>query len=191
MEKQFVLLSLFVFVVFCFDSIAAKEKVDFSAKVENVRLQTELIEQGKTYDSIVTVTVLAEKFEKPLVIKDVRTEGKHKIPEIDKIIKYHKAMSEGNPKKISEFWHPDERPGTLELINDPEVLSNMKAQINADPSLKVLSVIYQNGSSSVLVPLYPEIVIGYSLRKYKDKLYLSNKPSDDLELAIVEASYME
>lgn len=166
-----------------------KERM-FSAKVADVRLSGKLSTQGKRLNSIVSVSVPARVFDEPLVIADVRQAKEIKVPEIDRFIDYQKALIGGSADEILAFWHPDERQDKSKIIKDEKNLTAVRNYYSKNPGLKIVGIIYQEKSSSVLVSMHGRVV-GHSFRKKDENLYLSDKPTDDLELAIVEASFVK
>ena len=84
------------------DGLSYQDKT-FTALVGNVRLQSELIAQGKTNGDQVSATVPAVIFNKPIVINDVRTVNKSYGPEIAILIKFLKANMEGTKEEVIAF----------------------------------------------------------------------------------------
>ena len=137
---------------------------------------------------MVSVSVPAIIFKKPLYIKDVRQASKHAHPEVDRIINYYKTNIEGDAESILSFWLPGERQKKAELVNDPEILKQTKNHFAQRPYLTIIGIVYQKETSSVLINRHSN-VMGISLRKVGTEYYLTDIPSDDLELAIIEASF--
>lgn len=162
----------------------------FTTKVAAVRLSGHLLAQGKSMEESVSVKVPAIIFKNPLYIKDVRQAGKHPHPEVDKIIQYYKTNIEGDAASILSFWLPGERQEKGELVNDPEILAQTKKHFAQRPYLTIIGIIFQKETSSVLIKRHTN-VRGISLRKAGTDYYLTDIPTDDLELAIIEASLIQ
>ena len=77
---------------------------EFTAQVSRVRLNSQLISQGKSSDDSVSIKVPAIMFNPPIRILDVRNAGKHKISEINASISYQKTLVEGSADAILAFW---------------------------------------------------------------------------------------
>lgn len=186
------LLILFVTVV-CINSAESKElkykNTTFTTTVGNVRLQAELADQGKENSDKVSVTVPAVIFDKPIVIEDVRKVTKSQGKEIDFLVAYHKANIEGDKEKILSFWHPAEKEEVSKDVNDPELLKHTKEYMTKNPGMTIHGIIKQKSSISVITGT--DFVFGISIRPKDGKLFLTNKPDNDLELAIIEGSFMK
>ena len=162
----------------------------FTALVSDVRLAAQLTEEGKGLDDTVTVHAEAVIFEEPLVITDVRLATRHSNPEVNAIINYHKTLcSEPLASDLLQFWIPDEREGK-EVMMDNESLQFVHDYFAKNPSLRILGIIYQADTSSVLVEM-SSFTKGCSLRENDGELLLTDHPSNDLELAIIEASFQK
>jgi hypothetical protein len=168
-------------------SSAITEERTFTATVSSVRLSSELIKIGKSRDDTAKATVKAVIFEEPLIIPDFRKAGEHKYPEVNSIINYHKAMLSDPALEILNLWHPDSRKEKEKQISDATV-EQMKDYFRENPKMCILGVIYQKHTSSVLLEM-GDFVVGLNLRKQDGNLLLTDHPSNDLELAIIEASF--
>ena len=175
------------------EDIPKKEIKVFTAKVSDVRLQGTLQEQGKGLDDTVSVKVPSIIFRKPIKIADVRKAQRYQVPEIDTLISCLKANIDGSAQDIAAFWAPSEKKEKLADMSDPEILNKTHSYYREYPGLIILGIIYQDKTMSVLTketdpnPLLP--ALGITLTKIDGKLYLTNHPSNDLELAIIEASF--
>jgi len=170
------------------NELVYKDKT-FTARVGNVRLQSELIAQGKTNGDQVSATVPAVIFNKQIVINDVRTVNKSYGPEIDILIKYLKANMEGTKEEVISFWHPSDRQEITEMVSDPQVFEQNKEFFKQNPGITIIGLIKQKSTRSILVNKN-FMTFGINLKQSEGKLYFTNTPDNDLELAIVEASFM-
>ena len=185
--KKVIMLSL----LFCATSAPANDFAQvhaFTAQVSKVRLSSQLIESGKSRTSSTTINVKSIIYNPPLNVPNVVESKGHENPEISILISYYASIITESGNEILEYWHPAEREGKKALIGNADVLARMKKHFSANPSLEIVGVVYQKESASVLISL-GGFVVGNTLRQDGDKLYLSDKPSDDLELAIIEASF--
>jgi hypothetical protein len=166
-----------------------KSQHTFNAKVSNVRLNALLISQGKKPTDQVSTNLSAVIFEQPMNIQDVRSfTPKSTVAEIDTLIRYSKANIEGSVQDIVSFWSPEERAKKTELLARPDIFKANREYSQKNPNLVILGLVYQSGSSSILLKKHNR-VIGVSFHMKNNQLFLTDKPSNDLELAIVEASY--
>jgi len=168
-------------------SSAITEEHTFTATVSSVRLSSELIENGKTHDDTASAQVKAVIFEKPLIVSDIRTAAEHKNPDINSIINYYKAILSDPAPEVLKLWHPDSRKEKEKEISN-ETLEKMKDHLGENPNMCILGVIYQDHTSSVLLKM-GSFVVGFNLREQEGDLLLTDHPSNDLELAIIEASF--
>jgi hypothetical protein len=175
------------------DDLPKKELKVFTAAVSDVRLQGTLQEQGKKLDDIISVKVPAIIFNKPIKITDVRKAKRYQVPEIDILISYLKANIDGSAQDMAAFWAPSEQKEMLEDMSNPEMFKKNRSYRQEYPGLTILGIIYQDKTMSVLTretdpnPILP--AIGITMIRIDGKLYLTNHPNNDLELAIIEASF--
>ena len=188
MKKVLVLASLCVLVgqVVRADECKYEEKT-FTTQVMNVRLQGDLIEQGKDDEDDVSTTAKVCIFPSSLVIKDVRHEDASHGKEIDFLIKYLKANLEGTADDILSFWSEDSKVDVAETVNNPQFFARNRAMMLQNPGLEVVGFVDQGDTISVLRRFSPMFLMGVNLRKDGDQLHLTNYPSDDMSLAIIEA----
>ena len=132
------------------NELVYKDKT-FTALVGNVRLQSELIAQGKTNGDQVSVTVPAVIFNKPIVINDVRTVNKSYGPEIDILIKFLKANMEGTKEEVIDFWHPSDKQEITEMVSDPQMFEENREIIKQNPGVTIIGLIKQQSTRSILV----------------------------------------
>jgi len=163
-------------------------ELKFTAKVSTVRLNSQLLSQGKSFDDNVSVKVPAILFKPPIRILDVRNAARHKIPEINTLISYHKTLIEGSGDEILAFWKFDERKEKGKLMNDPKTLERVKKYYSENPSLTIHGIIYQKNTVSVLTELVSGSILGQTVTKEGNKIFLTDKPTNDLEIAIIESS---
>lgn len=170
------------------DGLSYQDKT-FTALVANVRLQSELIAQGKTNGDQVSATVPAVIFNKPIVINDVRTVNKSYGPEIAILIKFLKANMEGTKEEVIAFWHPSDKQEITEMVSDPQMFEQNREFFKQNPGVTIIGLIKQKSTRSI--PVNENFVVfGINLKQSEGKLYFTNTPDNDLELAIVEASFM-
>lgn len=165
-----------------------KTEIKFVAKVSDVRLSSTLLSQGKTNDDIIIATVPSIMFNPILEFKDVRDGSSHTIPEISILLHYHKKLIEGSVNEILGFWLKKERNPKKELLSNPERMNQARDYYLNNPGLKVIGIVYQKKTSSVLIDI-GELILGYSFKVKNGKYYLTDNPTNDLELAIIEASF--
>lgn len=175
------------------EQLPKKELKLFSSKVSAGRFSAILMEQGKKPDDIVSVKVPAIIFRNPIKIADVRKTKSFHIPEIDTLISYTKANISGSAREMAAFWAPSERKEQLEDMTNPEMFNKNRAYHQEYPGLIILGIIFQNKTTSVLIrapyadSLFP--ITAFTFINVDGKVYLTNYPSNDSELAIIEASF--
>jgi len=160
----------------------------FTAKVANVRLSARLATQGKKQDDTVAVTVPAIIFAKPIEIADARSVNKHAIPEVDTLIQYTKANIHGSAEEILSFWLPEERAGKSALLSQPKIFQANRDYHMKSPGLSIIGLVFQSQTTSVLIKRSAGVV-GVTLARKDSRFYLTDHPSNDLELAIIESSF--
>ncbi len=156
--------------------------------MRQVRLQSELIKQGKKNTDKVSVKVPAILFDQPIEIADVRSINKSFGPEIDFLAAYFKANIEGSKDEILSFWHAGEKERIQEMLRNDDLFKRNQTYMARNPGLVVHGLVKQVDSISVLQG--KTAVIGIPMRKEDGRFYIIRKPSNDLELAIIEASFI-
>lgn len=161
--------------------------VTFRAPMENVREARQLMEQGFESGDTVEVSERAVVFEPPLVIADARNPGNLPSEEVRFLVNYLQANFNGTPEALAEFWDPSARTDRLKQMRSPERLRASREYFAKMPGVTVLAVIYQQGTASVITSrgMGTQTV---HLRRTADRLYLTDRPANDLSIAIVEAS---
>ncbi len=190
MSRRYLVLSVLIASILYSCGNAKLKEHSFTAKVSSVRLSSILINQGNSRDSNVAVQVPARMFKEVLEIENFNNAENQGIPEIDRLIEYHKTMSNGTPEQVLDFWLPNEREQKAKTIHNPEMFTQVQAYFSENPRITIHGIIYQNESSSVLLDL-GGYVTGHTFRNLNDHYYLSDNPTDDLELAIIEASFVK
>jgi len=162
---------------------------EFTARVGNVRLQSQLIESGKSNEDLVTVSVSAILYPEPIVIEDVRTVSTPNLPEeVNFLVGYTKVNLEGSPEEIAAFWAPSVRVEKMETIG--KYYEKNREIVAKHPGLTVLAIVkHGDDTRSVITQLSQEVAIGVTMFEEDGRLYLMNEPENDLELAIIEASF--
>jgi hypothetical protein len=74
------------------------------------------------------------------------------------------------------------------LFKDPKVFTKNREYNRENPGLRVLAIIYQKETVSVLVPFTETMTLGITMKKVGNRYFLTDHPSNDLELAVVEAA---
>lgn len=164
---------------------------EFTAKVSNVRLQSQLIESGKTNDDFVTVKVSAILYPEPIVFEDVREATTLNLPEEVKfLVAYTKVNLEGSPEEIAAYWAPSIREEKMKTIG--KYYEKNRELMAKHPGLTILAFIrHGDDSISAINQLTEKIVIGVTIIEKDERLYLTDTPKNDLELAIIEASFVD
>lgn len=180
--------SLFLLGSLCKAATLEKGPHNFTAKVSSVRLNAKLTSQGKKLEDSVTVSVPSILFQPVLEIADARKAAPQPIPEVNTVIAYTKANIEGSVDDIVSFWLASERPEKRKLVADPAMFKANREYYQKNPGLKIVGLVFQKETVSVLLQRSGQVV-GATLRKSGDRFYLTDHPSDDLELAIIEASF--
>jgi len=147
-------------VVFSFLSLASCGDVNgqhhayktksFQALVKNVRLQSELIKQGKSNTDKVSVEVPAFLFDPPIEIVDVRTINKSFGPEIDFLVAYTKANIEGSKSDVLSYWHASAKGGVRQMLENDELFKKNQVYMTKNPGLVVVGLVKHKNSISVL-----------------------------------------
>ncbi len=189
--RRVISLFLFVLGVLGCNATVSSEHIykehTFSALVENVRLQSELIQAGKKNSDYVTATVPAVLFEPPIQVEDVRTETESHGKEIDFLIGYTKANLESSKEEIVSFWCPEDRENLEEKLADSDVFEANRTYLLKVPGFTIIGLVKHEDAISILKMNH--MLFGVTLKQSDDQPCLVNAPVNDLELAIIEASY--
>ena len=162
----------------------------FTAKVQDVRLSANLLRQGKAKDEKVSVNIPSLMFNPPIYVQDVRKVRQSVSAEVAFIISYLKANAQGQKEKIYEVLVPSYRKEMQGLFDDETIFKRNTAIFEKNPELTVYGQIKQGNSVSVLAKYGPyDFVVGITLVQVDGKLYITDKPTNDLDLAIAEASF--
>lgn len=160
----------------------------FTAKVSNVRLSGHLTAQGKMHADMVSVRTPAILFAQPIEIVDVRTASASAIPEVDALVRYLKTNIKGDAQDILSFWLPEERAEKSKQLSQPQLFQANRAYLTKNPGLSVVGLVFQDQTVSVLIRRHKS-VIGMIFAKKDGQLFVTDHTSNDLELAIIEASF--
>lgn len=182
--------ALLIFVLQASFAIDSFESHDFTATVSKVRLSSQLVADGKDREALVTVSTQAVIFESPLIITDFRLAPKHTDPFVNRVLQYHQAIVSQTSTELAQFWHPDERATKLKMMSDPATFNSIKEYYSTNPRLIILGVIDQGTTASILIDM-GGFVIGLNIIESDGDLLLTDFPADDLELAIIEASFVQ
>lgn len=160
----------------------------YTAKVSTIRLNSLLLDKGKKQDDVVEVNVASIIFDPPLEIKDARKAPRHSIHEINTLVDYTIANIEGSVKDLISFWVQEERAEKKKVMGNPKMFKANRNYHKKNPGLNIVGIIYQKETLSILLKRHRSVT-GVTFRKSGKKYYLTDKPTDDLELAIIEASF--
>lgn len=165
----------------------------FTAKVSNVRLAGTLTEQGKDMDDMVSVKVQAIIFPKELKIPDVRKAESYNQPAIDTYVRYNRACMNGSAEELARYWAKLERKEQKKLLADPEMLSRTHDYFRSNPGITIVGLIFNDNQTTVLTREMfgvTETVMGTSMVHEDGGTFLTNKPTNDLDIAIIEGSFL-
>lgn len=160
----------------------------FSAEVDEIRIPPEVDYESLKKKKKINVEVPAILFKKPIVIPDVRKAAKTQHEEINFLIDYTKANLVGTPEDIAAFWLPEERTEKLALFKDKDLFARNRELVQERPGLHVLGIIYQKTTVSVMTLHSEGMTFGINMKKVGSKFYLTDHPTNDLELAVIEAA---
>ena len=194
MKNKCIFFCIIFLLVACSNKGNANPYVDheFKAKVDNVRLAGELMKQGKSKEDTVTATVPTLLFIPPKHIKDVRKSNEEFDDEVAFVIEYFKANVEGRKKDIYASLAPNYREEMKKLINDDSIFKRNTDFFKKNPGITIFGVVKQSDTVSVLVMQGNYIFVSaITILKIDGKLYITNKSPNDMELAIIEASFFK
>lgn len=191
MNRLILALAFFSCVLCSFNSrqvhaASVPELKTFTAERRAVRLNGQL---PQSEEETVTVKAKAIVYNPPLVIPDF-TQYKEPLDQaVQFIVDYHKAMVNSGPDDISVMWHSGERSAKKEFLQKKGVLAAMKKHYQSNKQLEIYGIAFQENTLSVLMKL-GEYVVSYDILKENGVLKLTDNPDDDLEIAIIEASFL-
>lgn len=165
----------------------------FTAIVSNVRLAGTLAEQGKEMNDMVSVKVRAIIFPKELKIPDVRKAEGYNQPAIDTYVRYNRACMNGTAEELARYWAKLERKEQKKLLADPEMLSRTHDYVRSNPGVTIVGLVFNGNQTTVLTREMfgeTETVMGTSMIHEDGGTFLTNKPTNDLDIAIIEASFL-
>jgi hypothetical protein len=157
-------------------------------RVGDVRLQKLLLDQGKRNDDSVSVTLPAALFDPPIEIADVRNATADHREHIEFLVTYYKAVIEGSKEEIVEFWCPGSQTKVKEMLNDPDLAERSREGVARNPDLVVVGLVKDSGLVSVLQKRSVG-VWAVTMASNQGGICLVQNPPNDLDLAIVEASF--
>lgn len=166
----------------------AFEDRSFEARVGDVRLQARLVEQGKADDERVRVTVPAAMFEPPVRIDDVRDYGGGDGRLIGFLADYWRANLRGDARAVVEAWCPGARERIRRFVANESLFERNRRALEKRPGLDVLGLVRHRETISILQDR-GHTVTGVTVRTADGGPCLVDAPADDLELAIIEASF--
>jgi len=169
-------------------NIPTPQPTTFTAKVSNVRLSGHLTAQGKKHTDIISVSTPAIMFAQPIEIVDVRTASASSIPEVDVLVRYLKANIQGDAQEILSFWLPEERAAKSKQLSDPKLFQANREYLSRNPGLSIVGLVFQDQTVSVLIRRHKSVK-GMIFAKKDGRIFLTDHASNDLELAIIEASF--
>lgn len=191
MNRLILALAFFSFVLCTFNSqqiyaASVPEPKTFTAERRAIRLNGQL---PPSKEETVTVKAKAIVYNPPLVIPDF-TQYKEPLDQaVQFIVNYHKTLVNSGPDDISVMWHSGERNGKKELLEREGVLAAMKKHYQSNKRLEIYGIVYQENTESVPMKL-GEYVVSFNIVKENGELKLTDNPDDDLEIAIIEASFL-
>lgn len=169
-------------------SIQKAVLTEFKAKVSDIRLSAELLSQGKKNNDTASIKLKAIIFEKPMSIK-INNNQKNKYEEINFYIEYLKQNVKGTAKEISSFWSEKEKEEKLKLMSKPQMLEMNRNYFKNIKEIQILGIVFQKNTLSILVKI-DNFVQATNIKNEKGKFVLTDYPDNDLEIAIVEASFI-
>jgi hypothetical protein len=183
-----ILICLFLFSGGCDGKENKLDTHRFTAKVSAVRLNSQLLDRGEDPNGSVSVEVPTIFFDPPINIKDARNKFHHKIPQINALVHYTAVNIDGSLEDVAPLLDPKERTEKVKFMSDPEIFKANQNYFKKYSGLNIIGIIYQKETASVLVNMRGS-VMGVNIRKTDGEYFITDKPDDDLELAIIEASY--
>jgi len=153
MYKRLCVILSFLAVALCGDANGqnpAYKSKSFQALVKNVRLQSELIKQGKSNTDKVSVEIPAILFDQPIEIADVRNINESFGPEIDFLVAYTKANIEGSKSDILSYWHASAKGSVRQMLENDALFKMNQAYLARNPGLVVVGMVRHKNSISVL-----------------------------------------
>lgn len=184
-------MKVFPFLLFILTIFSQQKEIavltEFNAKVSEIRLNAELLANGKKNDEIVSVKLKAIIFKNPMIIK-INNNQKNQYEEINFYIEYIRKNIDGSAKDISSYWSENEKVKKFKLISNPQMLEMNRNYFKNNSELKIVGIVFQQNTLAILIKI-DNFVQATNMKKEKGKLVLTDYPDNDLEIAIVEASF--
>jgi len=115
-----------------------------------VRLQSELIKQGKSNTDKVSIEGPVILFDQPIEIADVRNINESFGPEIDFLVAYTKANIEGSKSDILSYWHASAKGSVRQMLENDALFKMNQAYLGRNTGLVVVGMVRHKNSISVL-----------------------------------------
>lgn len=163
--------------------------VTFRAPMENVREAKQLMNQGLDPEGTVEVSERALLFKPPLVITDLLAPGLPVNDEMRFVVAYLQTNIKGSADQMADFWLPEERPGRLKAMRDPERFQNNRAYFARFPGITVMAMIQQPTTTTVYLGRGMTLQAVH-LKRTPERFFLTTAPDNDLSLAIVEGALL-
>lgn len=163
----------------------------FTAKVSNTRLAANI---RKKPDDMVSVKARAIIFPKDVKIADVRKAKNYNQPAVDTYIRYTRACMNGSVDELAKFWVKSERKEMkADLATPPEMLRMTHEHFRKNPGITIVGLVFKGNQTIILTRENfggTEAVLGVTLATEDGGTFLTNRLSDDLDLSIIEASFL-
>jgi hypothetical protein len=163
----------------------AVKLLKFSAAVDSVRLNSQLLSQGKKHGEVVEISVSGQLYNPPIKILNPLKDCSNKVKTIEFYCLYQRDLTSGNKNAVISKWSSDEQASKKALIDKhwEEIIDSNKS----NSEIIVRGIIYQKTTDILLVG--SKSVMGIPLKKSGNSYFMTDKPDNDLELAIVEATF--
>jgi len=135
------------------------------------------------------VTVPALLFEPPIRIDDVREDTGGHGPLVDFLVDYWRANIEADGTAIMAYWCEGERTAIRRLVSDEDMFERNRSILRERPGLTLAGLVRHEDTTSIL-QRRGRVVVGVTVRTGGAEPCLVQAPGDDLELAIIEASFL-
>ena len=90
----------------------------------------------------------------------------------------------------SEFWHPDERADIKKMLDDPDLKRRNREVVASIDKMEIKGFL-DSPHHRVVFIRFGRSIVGVNTVEKDEKWYLTNKPSNDLVVAIAEAAFMD
>ena len=165
-------------------------EITFVVDQSKVRLSGQLTPANLTPDGKATVTAKGALFDpaKVFVVKSPwRPDQSEPLATVEN---YYKASVSGTDQQTLAFWHPDERVDIKKMLDNPDLKRRNREVVASIDKIEIKGFLDFPHYRVVFIA-FGRSILGVNTVEKDGKWYLTNKPPNDLAVAIAEAAFTD